>query len=114
MPTILLDGKNANGKPSGAGKLTFDISDLATSSVGVDYSSPDKLVFHVDSKAKVVLNTDTKLTVTGDLDFNPGSHEFSGGTSLEVSIDKSIDAKIAQSFGPGGKGTTSARVTIRF
>jgi len=114
MPTILLTGKDANGKTSGSGKLTFDISDLATSSIGVDYSSPDKVVFHVNSKANVHLNTDTKLTVTGSADFDPGSHQISGVAGVEVVVDKSVDAKIAQTFGTNGQGTTTAQLTIKF
>jgi long-subunit fatty acid transport protein len=114
VPTIVLNGKDADGKTSGNGKLTFDISDIATSSIGVDYSSPDKVVFKVDSKANVKLNTDTKLTVIGNADFNPGSHAFSGGASMEVAIDKSVDAKIVQAFKTNGLGTTSAQVTIKF
>lgn len=114
MPTIVLDGKSADGKPSGSGKLTFDISDIATSSIGVDYSSPDKMVFKVDSKGTFTLNTDTKLVATGNVGFDPGKHEISGGGGLEVAIDKSVDAKIGQTFTTDGLGTTSAQVTIRF
>lgn len=114
MPTIVLNGKDSDGKPSGSGKLSFDISDIGTSSIGVDYSSPDKVVFKVDSKATVKLNTDTKLVVAGSADFNPGSHAFSGGANMEVAIDKSVDAKIAQTFTTDGLGTTSAQVTIKF
>jgi hypothetical protein len=114
MPTIVLNGKDSDGKTSGSGKLTFDISDIGTSSIGVDYSSPDKVVFKVDSKATVKLNTDTKLTVTGNTDFNPGTHDISGGGTMEVAIDKSVDAKIGQTFTTNGLGTTSAQVTIKF
>jgi len=114
MPTIVLNGKSTDGKSSGSGKLTFDIADIATSSIGVDYSSPDKVVFKVDSKANFKLDTDTKLTVIGNADFNPGTHAISGGGSMQVVIDKSVDAKIGQTFTTNGLGTTSAQVTIKF
>ena len=114
MPTILLSGKDENGAPSGSGKLTFDIGDVTTSSVGVDYSSPDQVLFKVDSKSTVQLTTDTKLVVAGSASFDPGTHVLGGGANLEVAIDKSVDAKIGQTFATDGTGTTSAQVTIKF
>jgi|GEM_PF-1778662 len=114
MPTIMLSGKDENGAPSGSGKMTFDIGDITTSSVGVDYSTPDQVLFKIDSKSTVQLNTDTKLAVAGNASFNPGTHVLAGGANLEVAIDKSVDAKIGQSFATDGSGTTSAQVTIKF
>jgi hypothetical protein len=110
----MLSGKDADGTPSGSGKLSFDIGDLTTSSVAVDYSSPDQVVFKIDSKSTVQLTTDTKLVVSGNASFEPGTHTLAGGASVEVAIDKNVNAKIAQSFATDGSATTSGQVTIKF
>jgi hypothetical protein len=72
------------------------------------------MVFKVDSKGTFKLDTDTKLIATGNVGFDPGSHEISGAAGLAVAIDKSVDAKIGQTFKTNALGTTSAQVTIRF
>ena len=48
MPTILLTGKQSDGSPGAGGKLTFDIGDVTTSSIAVDYSTSDKLTFKLE------------------------------------------------------------------
>jgi hypothetical protein len=114
MPTILLTGKQSDGSPGAGGKLTFDIGDVTTSSIAVDYSTSDKLTFKLSSKSGIKLTNDSDLKIGGDAAYDATTGVVSGDGSLEVSIDKSVDAKIQQTFSTSGSQATTAQVTIHF
>lgn len=109
--TLTADGKEKKGTlvPEVGGTLKLSAAD-ADATLGIDYTSPDKLIIKGEGELKLVKD---KVTVGGEVDENLFNGDASVKGEVAWAIDKNV--KVGCDVGYGSDGPTAgASLTLKF
>lgn len=102
-----------SGRVAGQGRLTLQVSDAASASVGVDYRNADRLLLSLESTAGLRLSADDTLTLSGGLTHDLLNQELGGRVRARLKIDKRVSASLEQRFDRRGPATSvELRITL--